>query len=196
MSFRTLSGTIPDVNQKPNRTEPKTILPLAEAAQVLGIAYDTARKRLHSGSLTGERRGGRWYVHIPKSEVTADIESERVPDVKPEDSGRVPDQTEPIPDARDRLIAALEADVEFLRRQVEEADRRHAAEIERRDVLLREALGRIPQLPSGETRVDRPTTQPEPQGEAELAETSADALRSEMTTPTRRWWEFWKGEWH
>jgi hypothetical protein len=156
------------------------MLPLAEAAQVLGIAYDTARKRLHSGSLTGERRGGRWYVHVPNSATVADVEPETIPDVKP-------DQTEPIPDARDRLIAALEDDVEFLRRQVEESERRHAVEIERRDVLLREALGRIPQLPigdSGGTHSDHPTASPDGQGATQSPDTTLDTSRSGV----RRWW--------
>jgi len=170
------------------------MLPLAEAAQVLGIAYDTARKRLHSGTLTGERRGGRWYVHVPKSDTVSDIEPETIPDGKPDHSGRVPDQTEPILDARDRLIAALEADVAYLRDQLDQRSRELAAERERSDVIQQLALNRIPPLSAGEVRTqrddDEPSTRTDPlvsppqsQGEAETEKRQSDTLQE-----SRAWW--------
>jgi len=178
------------------------MIPLAEAAELIGIHYDTARKRLHSGTLIGERRGGRWYVYVSKSAVTADIEPETLPDGKPEDSGRVPDRTEPIPDARDRLIAALEADVTFLRDQLDQRSRELAAERERSDVLQQLALNRIPPLASGETRVDRtdePSMRTEPlvrspqaQGEEIATNRDASTSQSAPVVESVKWWKAWK----
>jgi hypothetical protein len=113
------SGTIPDVNQNPHRPQPETLLPLSEAAQRLGIAYDTARKRLKAGSLRGERRAGRWHVWVPSPE----------PD---------PDQTEPIPDA---LVAALQDDIAFLRQELAA----RTEEIRRRDHLIAGLIDRLPE---------------------------------------------------
>ncbi len=92
--------------------------------------------------------------------------------------------------AKDQTIAIQQEEIEFLRRQSEESERRHAAEIERRDVLLREALGRIPQLPSGlssnqtnESRTEPPTASPQPPGSTEPAKMSTESLQS-----SRSWW--------
>ena len=126
LPFRTDPGTIPDVD----RNASETLVPLAEAAQRLGIAYDTARKRLRAGLLRGERRGDRWYVWIAPT---------------PDDSGPIPDENQTVPDARDRLIDALESEVGFLRQELQT----RTDELERRDVLLREALVQVPQLPAG-----------------------------------------------
>jgi hypothetical protein len=106
------SGTIPSVNQNPDRTNPDELLPLTEAAQRLGIAYDTARKRIKAGTLEGERRGGRLYAWVPRPENG----SETISGERPEGSGSVPDETEPNPDV---LVAQLRGEVAFLRQQVD-----------------------------------------------------------------------------
>ncbi len=60
------------------------------------------------------------------------------------------------------------------RRETRQAgERRHAAEIERRDVLFREALGRIPALGAGEVSAEH------------RAEPAATEHRP------RSWWRFW-----
>ncbi len=48
-------------------------MPLPEAAPLLGLAYDTARKRLNAGTLRGEKHGGRWLVWVPTPEAVAAI---------------------------------------------------------------------------------------------------------------------------
>lgn len=108
LCFPDHSCKIPDMDQNPDRTVPDEYLPLTEAAQRLDIAYDTARKRLKAGTLEGERRDGRWYVLVPGPESRPEGGPEPKPNQsgeQSEDSGHIPDATEPIPDA---LVALLE----------------------------------------------------------------------------------------
>ena len=160
------SGTIPDVDRPPNRTDPETLLPLPDAAQRLGIAYDTARKRLRAGTLRGEKHGGRWLVWVPESEngpeSTArrpEPDPESVPDARPESVRNVPDA----------LITELRSEVAFLRQQVE-----------RQNHLLAGLIQRLPELPTGE---DAPTRAPEAPGATERAGPSPD--------PSASWWRRW-----
>lgn len=171
---------------------PEPLLPLAAAADRLGIAYDTARKRVGAGTLAGVRRGGRWYVRLP--------EPERFPDAKPDDSGPIPDRpgTAPggHPDARDRLIAALEGEVGYLRDQLDHSRRELAAERERFDVLHREALARItpegsPALDAGAR--DAPSNSPKNREKSEAPDPgSATSDGTAPQEPLRRvWWRVW-----
>ncbi len=101
-------------------------LPLADAARRLNISYGTVHKRLQRGHLTGIKRGGRWYVFLDELDKRPDGDSPHL------DNGI--DQAGPPPDAQhdtnqtnldsnpDALIAALQADVEFLRAEVVRKD--------------------------------------------------------------------------
>jgi hypothetical protein len=42
----------------------ETMIGLAEAAAKLGVPYQDAHRLLLTGRLTGEKRGGRWYVRL------------------------------------------------------------------------------------------------------------------------------------
>ncbi len=124
-------------------------MPLPDAAPLLGLHYDTARKRLQAGTLRGEKYGGRWLVWVPglggaesKSETVSDFirdvipeDPEPIPDAKPEDSGPVPDQTGKDSDA---LLVQLREEIAFLRQQVE-----------RQNHLIAGLIQRVPELPAG-----------------------------------------------
>jgi hypothetical protein len=95
------------------------------------------RKRIQRGKLTGHKTDTGWTVEW----------------IDP-DSG--PETVQTTSTEASALIESLQSQVAYLRDQVTaereartEAERRHAAEIERRDVLFREALERIPQMPLG-----------------------------------------------
>lgn len=163
------------MDQNPDRTVPDETgeyLPLTEAAQRLGIAYDTARKRLKAGALQGERRNGRWYVLMPGPES----HPERGPEPKPnpsgtqsEDSGPIPDESEPNPDdsgpASDALVAALQDEVTFLRQQLDHQTR-----------IIAGLVQRIPEL------------QALPESALQEAHSEPVPAKVQSVTGWRRWW--------
>jgi hypothetical protein len=142
--------------------DPDELLPLAEAAQRLGIAYDTARKRLKAGTLEGSRRGGRWYVRLPRSGP---------------DSGPRKAHSEPIPDA---LVAALQAEIAFLRQALD-------AEIEARrraDHLVAGLVERLPALAEAATSQDASVSE-------NLASRSDETREMDSDLSLPRWRRFW-----
>ncbi len=220
------SGTIPDVNRKPNQSKPEphpepkpeTLVPLPDATPLLGLHYDTARKRLQAGTLRGEKHGGRWLVWVPglggaesKSETVSDFipdvipeDPEPIPDAKPEDSGPVPDQTGRASESTfftesvknpGALVLQLQEEVRFLRQQVE-----------RQNHLLAGLIQRLPELPAGQDASAAPPATPQPTERVEPVPTEVrprrdpsgpigpPAWRATSTAGGRRvpWWKFWE----
>ncbi len=166
---------IPDMIGQPSRQCPESVqtpvpttVPIAEAAARLGISVDAVRKRIQRGKLTGQKTDNGWTVVW----IEPDIRPDTVQTSVPESSALVDDLRDQVAYLRDQLAIEREARAD--------AERRHAAEIERRDVLLREALGRIPQLPAG----DAPVAARESQHEAQSVEPAGGA-----SVP---WWKFWE----
>ncbi len=202
------------MNRKPNQNtpephpepKPETLVPLPDAAPLLGLHYDTARKRLQAGTLRGEKHGGRWLVWVPGIKVdnvnldppTLSIPDvipdgpEWVPDAKPEDSGPVPDQTGRESDA---LLVQLREEIAFLRQQVE-----------RQNHLLAGLIQRLPELPAGQDASAAPPATPQPTERVEPVPTEVrprrdpsgpigpPAWRATSTAGGRRvpWWKFWE----
>jgi excisionase family DNA binding protein len=79
-------------------------LTLAEAAKRLNISVEAARKRVQRGTLPGYKSGGVWYVNLER------IDTATKPDVRYPDS-----------DQDSALVAQLQAEVTFLRSQLERA---------------------------------------------------------------------------
>ncbi len=148
------------------QTPVPTTVPIAEAAARLGVSVDAVRKRIQRGKLTGHKTDSGWTVVW----IEPDIRPDNVQPPVPESSALVDDLRDQVAYLRDQL--AIERDARA------EAERRHAAEIERRDVLLREALERIPQLPASV-----PVAAPSPQQEARQA-------RPMSVVRDWRWWPF------
>jgi hypothetical protein len=150
-------------------------LPLTDAATALGISENALRLRIRRQQVNAHKRDGRWYVVIDQSPDESPTQPDQL-------VTRLVDQSETVAALRG-TIDILQADIEFLRRQVEEAERRHTSEIERRDVLLQSALGRIPAL-SATSRQEPQGTHPTGQGEAE-----ADRVTLETSGGrARSWW--------
>jgi hypothetical protein len=163
----------PERNRRATGAASVETVPLAEAAQRLGISYDAARHRVKAGTLLAEKRGGRWYASVPKAE--------RPPEKKPDGSGPEPDAT----------IARLEAEITFLRETL-------TAEIEARrraDHLVAGLMERLPELTTG----DAPRTQSLPPLRDEGVARASPPLTMMAQSPEtldagalapgwRRWW--------
>jgi len=154
-----------------------TTVPIAEAAARLGVTIDAVRKRIQRGKMVGHKTDNGWVVVWTEPDSRPDI----VPTVVQDDSGVV--------DALRDSLARQQEEIEFLRRQVEESDRQHAVEIERRDILLRQALGLIPALPVAMSRAEPQETHPTGQGEAIAPDMTLDTSQGDA----RPWWRRWFG---
>ena len=141
---------------------------------------DAVRKRIQRGKLTGHKTNRGWLVVWTES------------DVGPENVQK------PVQNSS-ALIESLESQIEYLRDQVNaerdaraEAERRHAAEIERRDVLLREALERIPHmplgLPAGEHTPQDAHTAPQSDDATARASEPMKPVSDTLALGWRRWW--------
>ncbi len=165
----------PDHDRTPTGTRldrDRTAVTIAEAARVLGLSTDAVRKRLHRGTIPGEKIGDTWRVFL---------ESDAATGPRPDVSSPQPDHDRTAAAAPDPLVETLREEVAYLREQLAERSRELAAERERFDVLHREALARIPALGAGQ---DAPVAAREPQHEAQPVEPAAD------TSPS--WWKFWE----
>jgi hypothetical protein len=151
------------------RTPVPTPVPIAEAAARLGITVDAVRKRIQRGTLTGEKTDTGWTVVWTEPDIRPDGVQTAVPDLAP----LVDELRDQVAYLREHLAREQEAR--------SEADRRHAAEIERRDVLMREALDRVPALGAGH---DPPSAAPAAPGATETRETG--------TSPSAPWWRVWE----
>ena len=171
-----LSCRAMDPRPDPDRTRPdggRTAVTIAEAARRLGVSTDAVRKRLHRGTLAGAKVAGEWRVWLP---VGRGSDTTDRPDPRPDATGPGPDADR----TGDRtlveaLIAGKDAEIAYLRDRLEDALRQLTAERERFDVLMREALARIPALGAGETATAAPSAPPQPPRRAEDAEPAEDA---------------------
>ena len=98
------------------------LVPLPDAAALLGVSVDTVRRRIRSGAMIGAKDTApphRWRVELP-GELTqspaAALEAENA--------------------RLRRELAALEADNEALRRELADVRGRQRAELERLDAAL------------------------------------------------------------
>jgi hypothetical protein len=179
-----------------------------EAAARLGITPDAVRARLRRGTLAGERVGGDWRVFLAAAngdssrgdnghDPTDCDESARHHDGDRRDDRHDADTTrhDAVIAAKDETIASLKDEVAFLRRELET----RTDELGRRDVLLREALARVPALGAGENGApgangDARTKAADGQGVAEGGSAAVQTLNGTAPQePLRRvWWAFWR----
>jgi hypothetical protein len=159
-----------------------TPIPIQDAAARLGISLDAARKRLVRGTLAGERTPAGWTVYW------TDRQDSSAPGGAP---------------ASDALVEALQARIDSLethlaaeRQAREDAERRHSVELERRDVLLREALQRVPELPAGETVQAATVTHEKAAVRNDRGDVASESVTSgsdRLALRWRRWWRRMRG---
>jgi hypothetical protein len=175
MSDRKPTGNQPERDRATDRAATVTV-PAAEAARRLGITPDAVRARINRGTLAGEKRGAQWWVHLP---------TDRIPTEPP--TGVQPDATGTRPDTDRPLVEQLRSENAYLRVELSARSRELAAERERADVLMREALGRIEALTAGPvTDVDEDVPQRAQDGPHEAI--IADVDPKAAAPWWRRWW--------
>ena len=171
------------------------LVPIAEAARRLGVSADTVRRRLKRGELEGEQhptaQGFTWLVAMPAGSGSPDAALGQVPGSQAATSAgegatvadlwrALEEEGQATIAAKDETIGRLaaevthlrdreNAEVAFLRDQLDQRSRELAAERERFDVIQQIALTRIEALTSGSSdqRQDASTDAPEPPGSTE-----------------------------
>lgn len=118
-------------------------VPVAEAAERLGLTQDAVRKRVARGTIRHDKdQDGRIYVYVAPSDTSSKTDQDTV-------------QDEPEHSKANRYIASVEDQISFLRR-----------ELERKDAILLRMAERLPpaieppreeqdQAESAESRSDR-----------------------------------------
>jgi len=163
----------------------RTVLSVPEAAAHFGVTPDAIRARLHRKTLNDEKVAGEWRVYLERDldQATGNRQAgDRTPTVDRQDGrqdatapkqdsdrqGDSPTRVAELLAAKDETITRLDSEVAYLRDQLDQRSRELAAERERSDVIQQMALGRIPQLPigdSGGTRTEHLVSPPQPQGQ-------------------------------
>jgi len=82
-----------------------------EAAHALGISLDALRKRISRGTIEAVKKSGHWYVHLGGNQPASDRPDERPPD------------NHDHVDGKELAIAAMEARITSLERQLEARER-------------------------------------------------------------------------
>jgi hypothetical protein len=115
---------------------------------------------------------GTWHVFLPPSATEREIDrylrqdTDRTGVQDNQTADRTADRTDETPvdaliAAKDETIARLDAEVSFLRDQLDHSRRELADERQRFDVIHREALGRIEALTAGEAARSSDTPAPD-----------------------------------
>ncbi len=128
---------------------------IAQAAKLLGLTEDGIRKRVRKGELRGEKIDNKWhvYVEIGKNEQEPVLEG-------------VKTATREQQDSIESFLAHLQAEIEFLRAQIQEKDQDIQAWQEQaryKDLVIAQLQDRVIQLPSPEE--PEPTEQGSEQAE-------------------------------
>ncbi len=156
-------------------------LTVAEAAERLGVTQDAVRKRMARGTIRHVREDGRLYVYLD----TFERASKTVQDEGRDDASRTVQD-----DGQDRYVAALEDQIQFLRR-----------ELERKDAILLRLAERIPELEAPPEPRDEPETSAEVSGGTDARPERAEPQRgaqdpegiAEESNARRPWWLRWLG---
>jgi hypothetical protein len=171
----------PEQPERPERTahEPPERLTFAQAAERLNISPDAVRMRAKRGTLATVRANDRPFVLWPQPERAHEPRTER-------------DRSVPFEDTR--LVAALEAHIASLERQLEE----RTEEIRRRDHIIAGFIERLPELPAGDFLANSANTSGNAPQDAnaapqrgDVAETTQEPVRpasDRLALGWRRWW--------
>jgi len=108
--YAVLGGGVVDA-PKHDRTRHPDPVDVATAAALLGITSDAVRARIRRGSLTAEKRAGRWFVFLPERDTKRDTARH--------------DATER--DTPTGELGRLRSEVEYLRRKLDAADEERRA---------------------------------------------------------------------
>ena len=164
-------------------TDRPATVSVGEAARRLGISPDAVRGRLQRGTLAGEKIAGVWRVAgaaLPPDTAPTG----RSPVDQQDTTGQRQDTDRPSESA---LIEQLRSENDYLRAELSARSRELAAERERADVLMREALGRIEVLTAGPV-ADAGENAPRSTQDAPGDEGAGDMADDAPAPWWRRWW--------
>lgn len=152
-----------------------------EAAEILGIAQRSVRRRLNNGTLDGEQTDdGRWMVWIDESEIT-DATRARLDKAAAEEPP-VSQAVAIVPDDNREAVWALHEIIEDLQSKLLKT----TAELERERVLREIAEAQLHALPAGDPI---PMPEPEPELEPEPVKPTVD-----LPGPGRSFWKWLMGK--
>ncbi len=110
---------------------------VADAAQLLGLSAEAVRMRIKRGTLASEKVGGTVYVLL---------ESDPTPTTHDQTSDQTTDQTDVLTADQTAFVNALQAEVQFLREELQRREEVHAEENRRKDTIIAQLTQRIPEL--------------------------------------------------
>ena len=150
---------------------------IAQAAKLLGLTEDGIRKRVRKGELRGEKIDNKWhvYVEIGKNEQEPVLACSKT-------------ATREQQDSIESFLAHLQAEIEFLRAQIQEKDQDIQAWQEQaryKDLVIAQLQDRVIQLPSPE--------EPEPTEQGSELPEPAAAQAADGGNALSRFWHWFVG---
>ena len=110
---------------------------VADAAQLLGLSAEAVRMRIKRGTLASEKVGGTVYVLL---------ESDLTHTGTDQTGDQTTDQTSVLTVDQTALVDALQAEVQFLREELQRREEVHTEENRRKDTIIAQLTQRIPEL--------------------------------------------------
>lgn len=160
---------------------PTKRVPISEAAEILGISLDTARKQVQRGSLLAEKVKNRWYVLLDDT-VVQDL-SQTVS----ASSQTTPEQVLDVLEASEadkreivvlrEFLTAKQEEVEFLRAELSA----RTEELRRKDHIIADLTTSLPRLPQEAIVVRTAPAQP--------AASPVDRFTMSEPESERPWWQ-------
>ena len=165
---RTVDPT-PDPTQYEQRTNRVTV---ADAAKLLGLSAEAVRMRIKRGTLASEKVGGTVYVLL---------ESDPTRTSPDQTDDQTVDQTSVLTTDQTALVDALQAEVQFLREELQRREEVHTEENRRKDTIIAQLTQRIPELgPAAEPRSASETPTEGVHGETSTSEPQAQPERRSL----------------
>ncbi len=159
----------PDPMVYEHRTNRVTV---ADAAQLLGLSAEAVRMRIKRGTLASEKVGGTVYVLL---------ESDLTHTGTDQTGDQTVDQTSVLTVDQTALVDALQAEVQFLREELQRREEVHTEENRRKDTIIAQLTRRIPELgPAAEPRSASETPPEGVHGETSTSEPQAQPERRSL----------------
>ena|SRR5690242_5641989 len=162
-------------------------VPIAEAAERLGLSLSAARKRVQRGTLTAEKDdSGQWLVLFDTTETDRETLG-TTPETEPVTAATSAETDPKTPETgaesrfATQLIETLREQNQRLWLELENRDREletRADELRRKDILLAELTHQLRALPAPASNGH----QPEP---------TVETPKVVATASPRPWWKFW-----
>ena len=155
--------------QDDRTTPPGQKFTVSEAADKLGISAEAVRSRIKRGTLRSVKDGATVYVLLDTDQARPDT------DQTPTEPDRTNAQTPDQPDRTAALLEQMQAEISYLREQLDTERRARTEERRRADTVIAQLTSRIPQLeaPQG------------PQHQAESVEPRSDRGAADAEEPEK-----------